>query len=169
MTIHPNTFKQTMSRFASGVTVVTTHYQGQNHGMTASSFSSVSLEPPLILVCIAKQLRSHCFIEKSGVFAVNILSAAQLEWGRRFAGMIPGVDDRFAGITTEVAATASPILPDTLGWVDCRVRHAYPGGNDHTIFVGEVLAGAASDRDEPLLYYNRTWRELARLEEAAVV
>lgn len=167
MTINPTTFKQTMSRFASGVTVVTTHYQGENHGMTASSFSSVSLEPPLILVCIAKHLRSHGFIEKSGFFAVNILSADQQEWGRRFAGMIPGVEDRFAGITTSVATTASPILPDTLGWVDCRVRHAYPGGNDHTIFVGEVLAGAASnDRDEPLLYYNRAWRELACLQEA---
>lgn len=165
MAIHPNTFKQTMSRFASGVTVVTTHYQGEKHGMTASSFCSVSLDPPLVLVCIARHVRSHCFIEKSGVFAVNILGADQVEWGKRFAGMKPEIEDRFTGIKAGVAATDSPILPDTLGWVDCELRYAYAGG-DHTIFVGEVIAGGTSDKDKPLLYYNRTWRELARLEEA---
>ncbi len=165
MAIHPTTFKEAMSRFASGVTVITTRYNGDIHGMTASSFCSASLNPPLVLVCIARHLRSHQFIEKSGVFAVNILGADQLEWGRRFAGMQPEITDRFVGIKYKVAVTDSPILPGVLGWVDCEVRHAYNGG-DHTIFVGEVVAGGTSDKDHPLLYYNRAWRELAQLEEA---
>ena len=165
MTIHPNTFKKVMSRFASGVTVVTTHYQGEKHGMTVSSFCSVSLEPPLVLVCIAKHLRSHEFIAKSGVFAVNILGADQLDWGMRFAGLKPEIVDRFAGIADTSAVTCSPILPGVLGWVDCQLRHAYEGG-DHTIFVGEVVAGGVSKKDHPLLYYSRAWRELAHLKEA---
>ena len=167
MVIHPATFKNTMSRFASGVTVITTRYNGEKHGMTASSFCSVSLDPPLVLVCIAKHLRSHELIEKSGVFAVNILGADQLDWGMRFAGMNPEIEDRFAGIKVTIAATDSPILPRTLGWVDCQLRHCYDGG-DHTIFVGEVLAGDTGQKDSPLLYYNRAWRELARLEEMMI-
>jgi flavin reductase (DIM6/NTAB) family NADH-FMN oxidoreductase RutF len=165
MTIHPNTFKNVMSRFSSGVTVITTYYQGKKHGMTVSSFCSVSLNPPLVLVCIAKHLRSHEFIEKSGVFAVNILGLDQLDWGIRFAGLKPEIVDRFAGITDTSAVTCSPILPGALGWVDCKLRHAYEGG-DHTIFVGEVVAGGTNEKDDPLLYYNRAWCELARLEEA---
>lgn len=165
MPIHPTTFKNALARFASGVTIITTHYHGEKHGMTASSFCSVSLTPPLVLVCIAKHLRSHCFIEKSGVFAVNILGADQLDWGMRFAGMMPDIEDRFAGIVYRRAVTDSPILPGTLGWVDCELRHTYAGG-DHTIFVGEVVAGGTSEKDNPLLYYNRAWCELARLEEA---
>lgn len=168
MPIHPNTFKMVMSRFASGVTVVTTHYQGEKHGMTVSSFCSVSLNPPLILVCIAKPLRSHEFIEKSGVFAVNILGADQLDWGMRFAGLKPEIVDRFAGIAYTSAVTCSPILPGVLGWVDCKLRHACEGG-DHTIFVGKVVAGGTSEKDQPLLYYNRSWRELAQLAEAVLV
>lgn len=167
MAIHPATFKNTLSRFASGVTVVTTRCNGEKHGMTASSFCSVSLNPPLVLVCIARQVRSHCLIERSGVFAVNILSADQLEWGMRFAGMKPDIEDRFAGIKDIIAVTDSPILPGTLGWLDCELRHSYDGG-DHTIFVGEVVAGDTSQKDNPLLYYNRAWRELARLEEMMI-
>jgi len=165
MAIHPNTFKKVMSRFASGVTVVTTSYQEKKHGMTVSSFCSVSLNPPLVLVCIAKHLRSHEFIRKSGVFAVNILGADQLDWGMRFAGLKPEIVDRFAGIADTSVVTCSPILPGALGWVDCKLRHAYEGG-DHTIFVGEVVAGGTNEKDDPLLYYNRAWCELARLEEA---
>ena len=167
MTIHPTTFKDAMARFASGVTVITTRYDGESHGMTASSFCSVSLNPPLVLVSIAKHLRSHCFIEKSGIFAVNILGADQLDWGMRFAGLKPDIEDRFAGIEHKAAVTDSPILPGTLSWVDCELRHAYDGG-DHTIFVGEVVAGGANEKDNPLLYYNRTWRELIALEGAMI-
>ncbi len=167
MTIHSTTFKDVMSQFASGVTVITTHTDGEFHGMTASSFCSVSLDPPLVLVCVAKHVRSHPLIEKSGAFAVNILAIDQLDWGMRFAGMIPEIEDRFAGIEVKAAVTDSPILPGTLGWVDCELRHAYDGG-DHTIFVGEAVAGGVSQKDDPLLYYNRAWRESTVLEGALI-
>ncbi len=163
MTIQSDNFKKAMSQFASGVTVITTCYNGEVHGMTASSFCSLSLLPPLILVCVAQRADSHALIQKSGEFAVNILHADQLEWGKRFAGLIPDIEDRFDGITYHTSTTASPILPGVLSWIDCKLRNAYDGG-DHTIFVGEVISTGANDAmgcdDIPLLYYNRRWCRL---------
>ncbi|MEZ4735114.1 MAG: flavin reductase family protein [Caldilineaceae bacterium] len=158
--IDPQIFRNTLSHWASGVTVVTTHDGTQHVGMTASSFSSVSIDPPQILICVAKKLHTHQAIQASGFFAVHILKTTQLEWGMRFAGMIPEVTDRFEGITVQTAITGAPILPDVLGWLDCQLRHAYEGG-DHTIFVGEVVASNSNDDGMPLLYYHRHWRQLA--------
>lgn len=158
--IEPQIFKNVLSHWASGVTVVTTMEGQQRVGMTASSFSSVSVTPSLILVCIAKKLHTHQAITNSGFFAVHILNVTQVEWGMRFAGMIPEITDRFQGLATQTAVTGAPILPDVLGWLDCRVHNAYEGG-DHTIFVGEVVAGESNDLTAPLLYYHRNWRQLA--------
>lgn len=158
--IDPQIFKNAMSHWASGVTVVTTQHGPARVGMTASSFSSVSVTPPLILVCVAQKLNTHQAITESGIFAVHILNAKQVEWGMRFAGMIPEIVDRFQGIDVQAAVTGAPILPGVLGWLDCEVRHAYAGG-DHTIFVGEVMAGGGDHHEQPLLYYHRNWRQLA--------
>jgi flavin reductase (DIM6/NTAB) family NADH-FMN oxidoreductase RutF len=160
MPISVETFKTAMSRFATGVTVVTTRHGDIVHGMTVNAFCSVSLEPLLVLVSIAKPLRSHSLINESGVFAVNILSLDQMEYGERFAGRIPDTEDRFAGIPYTTGVTGSPLLPGSLAWVDCRVWARYDGG-DHTLFVGEVLDGAISDKGEPLLYYSSRWSQLA--------
>jgi flavin reductase (DIM6/NTAB) family NADH-FMN oxidoreductase RutF len=152
-------FKEAMSRWASGVTVVTTQVDGQRVGITASSLASVSADPPQILICVARKLFTHTAIERSGLFAVNILGTDQLAWGMRFAGMVPELNDRFAGIDLFQAVTGSPILPGVAAWLDCRLRHAYDGG-DHTIFVGEVVAAGTTAECEPLLYFNRSWRQL---------
>ena len=152
-----------MSQFASGVTVVTTAFDGRTYGLTVSSFTSVSLSPPLVLVCIDKRVQPHDMIENAGVFAVNILCADQVELGMRFAGMTPGISDRFEGLEYAAATTGSPILRDTLGWVDCAVWKKYDGG-DHSIFVGEVLQSSTSANVPPLLYHNREWRKSAALE-----
>jgi flavin reductase len=162
MQINPTVFKQVLARFATGVTIVTVQHKGQKHGLTASSFTSLSLEPPLVLVCVGKRAYSHELICQSRAFAVNILGQEQLEWGRRFAD--PAVSDRFAGIEPHLAVTGSPILPRCLAWVDCRLHDAYTGG-DHTIFIGEVVAGdvavvECADEIRPLLYFNRGWRQL---------
>ncbi|HHY54658.1 MAG TPA: flavin reductase family protein [Chloroflexi bacterium] len=159
MSIAVQSFKDALAHWASGVTVVTTHVDGRPVGITASSLTSVSLDPPQILICVARKLFTHQAIEQSGVFAVNILGTDHLEWGMRFAGMIPELSDRFAGIATHTAVTGAPILSDVLGWLDCRVRHAYDGG-DHTIFVGEVMAAGSTEERSPLLYFNRSWRQL---------
>ena len=162
MPVDAETYKSVLAQFASGVTIVTVQFEEQIHGLTASSFTSVSLDPPLVLVCVTKGLHSHQLIEQSGAFAVNILGANQQEWGLRFAN--PNIEDRFAGIDFTAAETGSPILSGCLAWADCRLRNAYDGG-DHTIFVGELVAGAASaEGDSPLLYYNRNWRYLRSVE-----
>lgn len=160
MPISAETFKDAMSQFATGVTIVTTRAGGVVHGLTANAVTSVSLDPMLVLVCIAKDLRSHAMIEDSGVFAVNILNLGQRPLAERFAGLIPDVEDRFEGIAYETAETGSPILHDVLAWLDCRIWASYDGG-DHTIFVGEVVDGDTPRTDlEPLLYCRRNWSHL---------
>jgi flavin reductase (DIM6/NTAB) family NADH-FMN oxidoreductase RutF len=163
MPIDEAMLKDVLARWTSGITVVTTVKDGQLKGTTASSFTSVSLHPPLVLICLGQQLYTHQLIEEAGVFAVNILSKDQLEWGKLFAGMYPEIDDRFAGIYHHTAATGSPILTGTMGWLDCRIVNAYPAG-DHTIFVGEVLAADIQNGETPLVYHNRTWGRFAPVE-----
>ena len=160
MAIDSQSFRTTLAQWASGVTIVTSLHDGQRVGITASSFTSVSLEPPRILISVAKRLYTHQVIEASQVFAVNILSAAQQGWGMRFAGKMPEGQDRFEGIDVFTAETGSPLLPDVLGWLDCRVWAAYDGG-DHTLFVADVVAANAVATGEPVLYYDRQWRQLA--------
>lgn len=160
MTVDPATFKAVMGQWPSGVTVVTTSDANGPAGMTASSFSSVSLTPPLVSICVARHLSMHTRIEKAGVFAVNILSKDNVEDGLRFAGMLPGVTNRFEGISISTAVTASPLLENTLGWVDCKLWAAHDGG-DHTIFVGEVLAAGIDKTAAPLLYHSRSWGQFA--------
>jgi flavin reductase (DIM6/NTAB) family NADH-FMN oxidoreductase RutF len=160
--IDPQIYRATLAQWASGVTIVTSIHNGERVGITASSFSSLSLEPPRVLISVAKRLQTHQAIMESQSFAVSILTTAQQEWGMRFAGMVPEGGDRFAGIDSFTAVTGCPLLPDVLGWLDCRVAVGYDGG-DHTIFVGDVVAASASDGDNPVIYYHRQWRELASL------
>ena len=167
MTFDPNDFKRAMGQFASGVTVVTTKHGDTPIGITASSFTSLSLNPPLVLVSLDKKLFTHNVIAESGFFAVNVLSARQLELGMRFAGMKPEIKDRFAGLDIHIAETGAPLLPNSLAWVDCKVWNMYDGG-DHTIFVGEVKALSVSDLDMPLLYHNRLWRRSEALDVPTV-
>jgi len=160
MSVDAQTFREVMAHWATGVTIVTTQFDGKPVGITASSFTSLSLQPPQILICVNKKLHTYEAIRASTVFAVNLLGVEHLEWGMRFAGMRPAVTDRFAGIDWGTAQTGAPILPGVLAWFDCRLAQLYDG-NDHGIFVGEVLAGSAPGRGTPLLYYHRTWRQLA--------
>ncbi len=161
--VNSNDFKQAMSQFTAGVTVVTTRHEGKPIGITATAFSSVSAEPPLILINLNKGLFTHKVIEKSGIFAVNFLGAHQLDWGMRFAGMFPDIKDRFAGIQIATAETGCPILPNCLGWVDCEVW-AITDGGDHSIIVGEVKAANGAAGLAPLLYHDRKWGKSAGVD-----
>lgn len=162
MPVDAQQYKQILAQWASGVTVVTTLNEGKWKGTTASSFSSVSLTPPLILICIDRKLLTHQLLEKSGVFAINILNEEQIELGKLFAGMYPDVEDRFVGLDCFTAETGCPIMPSAIAWLDCRIRNMYDGG-DHTIFVGEVLAGGTQNTSQPLLYHNRRWGQFKPL------
>ena len=164
MTTDSQAFKDTLAQWSSGVTVVTTALRETLYGITVSSFASVSLEPPLISVCVAKKLFTHGVIEQSGVFAVNFLNHEQVEWAKRFAGFYPAIKDRFADITCLTAVTGCPVFTDAMGWLDCQVYRAYDGG-DHTILVGEVVANGRGERSSPpLVYYNRQWGQFAALD-----
>lgn len=160
MSVTENNFKEAMSRWASGVTVVTSVLDGKWKGTTASSFTSVSAEPPLVLICLAKKIYTREVLSQSGVFAVNILSDEQLEIGKLFAGMYPEIEDRFAGKECFTAETGSPIIPGVLAWVDCEIVSTYEEG-DHTIFVGKVLKCDVQDAS-PLLYHHRQWGEFTK-------
>ncbi len=139
--------------FASGVTVVTTVQEGKLRGVTVSAFSAVSLNPPLILICIANESESKDWITESGIFAVNILSEEQEFLSERFAARAPIVNARFDGVLYHTAITGSPILAGSLAWYDCRVETTYDSG-DHTIFIGRVEAlGFGAEGKQPLLYF----------------
>jgi flavin reductase (DIM6/NTAB) family NADH-FMN oxidoreductase RutF len=157
MVIDKQEFRRVLGHFAAGVTVVTTRgADGTPYGLTATAFTSVSLEPPLVLVCVDKRSESHPHFLASGVFTVNFLALDQEDISRRFA--ISG-GDKFVGLASHAGATGAPVLADTLGHLDCRTTSVVDAG-DHTIFVGAVEAGAAREA-QPLLYFRGAYRCVA--------
>lgn len=145
-------FRDAVGAFASGVTVITTRGADYAHGMTASAFSSASLDPPLVLACIAHTADAIDLIEQSGVFAVNILAADQRELSNRFASKErPKGPDAFRDIGHRKLATGCPILDGAVGYVDCALHASFDAG-DHRIFIGEVLA-LGVDREAPPLCF----------------
>src|SRR5262245_34973827 len=137
MALQENAYKAVLSRFASGVTIVTTSHDGKPFGLTVSAFSSVSAAPPRVLVCLANDSDTKPLVERSGHFAVHILGLDQLVLGPRFAKLEPEVTDPFIGLSYREERTGAPILDDCLAWLDCRLESSLPVG-DHTVFVGAV-------------------------------
>ena len=158
MAIDRQSFKTLLRHWASGVAIVTTRAGDQVAGMTATSFTSVSLEPPLVLVCADKKALTLPMLEEAGVFAVNVLSEDQHELSARFA--LSGNEAlRFEGIRCRRGPSGSPWLPDTLAVLDCRTVATHDAG-DHVILVGEVEAAECDDARAPLLYYDAAYRRL---------
>jgi flavin reductase (DIM6/NTAB) family NADH-FMN oxidoreductase RutF len=142
-------FRRALGQFASGVTVVTTlDAAGNPLGLTVSSFCAVSLDPPLVLVCIDNRSETHDGFESSRVFGVSILAEGQEGWSLRFAF---GGEEKFVGVELEKGEHLVPLVPGALAHIECRVSDTLPGG-DHTIYVGEVLRLAATP-GRPLLYH----------------
>lgn len=158
MTIDPDSFRAVLGRFASGVTVVTTHSaDGRDHGMTVSAFCSLSLAPPLVLVCIDREASMHGLLRLELPFAVNFLAAGQEALSRRFSGPDP---NRFEGIGFSRGQHAVPLLDDVLAHLECCVEALHPGG-DHTICVGRVITATVRP-ERPLLYYRGGYAQLER-------
>ena len=156
MSITNDEFRLALSHFASTVTVVTTELEsGHPAGITVTAFSSLSLEPPLILVCIDHSARIHDRLPKGSHFAVNMLEESQEVISRRFAS---SRTDPFEGLDFDRSAHGCPLLRDVLATLECRVVDRLPGG-DHTIVVGKVLAMDVSDR-KPLLYFRSGYTRL---------
>ncbi len=146
-------FKNAMRRFASGVTVVTSVREGTPRGVTVSSFSSVSLEPPSVLICINREARSYLFIATSRIFCVNVLSAGQRSLAERFSGKIR--EKQFADVAYYIDQTGAAVLEGTLAHVDCEVLEEHRSGS-HSIFIGKVISCSSRD-GEPLGYFNGTF------------
>jgi flavin reductase (DIM6/NTAB) family NADH-FMN oxidoreductase RutF len=155
MPIDEARFKLAMSHFASGVTIVTTEHEGKPYGMTVASFASLSLHPPLVLVCIEKSVKTHDAIVGAGVFGVSILAQAQQDVSGRFASKR---DDKFDGVIVRRGELNVPLIDGATCTLACRV-HSQLAGGDHTIFVGEVVE-AQTTEDAPLVYYRSAYREL---------
>lgn len=149
-------FRAALSRFPSGVTIVTTKdADGRLHGITVSAFASVSLTPPMILVCIEKTAGSHYALDESEFFAVNILGEGQEHLSNRFASQI---SDKFETVDYRLGLGEVPVLSDALVALECRLAYAHEGG-DHTIFVGLVEKTEIKD-ENPLVYWHSNYRKL---------
>ncbi|HVA69450.1 MAG TPA: flavin reductase family protein [Candidatus Binataceae bacterium] len=156
MPIDKNELRRVMGHFATGVTVITTvSTDGKLFGLTANAFSSLSLDPPLVVVCVDKKAESWPHFEQSRVFTVNFLSDDQEALSRRFA--VSG-GPKFEGVAYRLGANGAPILDGTLGFIECKLAAAYPGG-DHSIYVGEVQE-AQTIEGKPLLFFRGGYRAL---------
>ncbi|MCZ6784576.1 MAG: flavin reductase family protein [Proteobacteria bacterium] len=158
MTVDAEQFKAGLARWASGVTIVTARAGDRVHGMTVSAFSSVSLDPPLVLVCADKTSNTLPVIEDAGCFAANVLARGQEELSNRFASE---EDEwrRFEGLEVESGATGAPLIVDALANIDCKVVASHDAG-DHVIYVGQVEQIVTRDR-EPLLFYQGRYCSVA--------
>ena len=155
MPIDDASFKLAMSHFASGVTVVTTEHEGKDYGLTVASFASLSLHPPLVLVCIDKGVQSHDAIAGARKFGVSILAQTQADVSGRFASKI---EDKFADVAIRRGELGVPLIEGAICTIECRLHDQLPGG-DHSIFVGEVVDMRTAE-GAPLLYYRSAYREL---------
>jgi len=136
-------FRRALSHFATGVTIITTAHGGQLAGVTANSFSSVSLDPPLVLWSLGKSSTSQALFRQAEYFAVNVLAAGQMELASHFARSSP---DKFAGVAWHAGAGGAPLFPDTAAAFECRVHELIDAG-DHYILIGRVERYARSERD----------------------
>ena len=138
MPLDPEKLRHAMRAWTTGVVIVTSLYEGQQYGMTVNSFTSISLEPPLISVTLKRLTHTHDLVVKSGMFSVTIFTSAQKELSDRFAGKMPNLVNRFEGLQTETISLDSPVFKNGLAYFDCRVVNSMPVG-ENTLFIAEVL------------------------------
>lgn len=148
MAISNDEFRAALSRFPSGVTVATTKdSEGAFHGITVSAFCSLSLDPPLVLICIEKSAGSHDALYEAKAFVVNILSSTQIDLSEQFAALMP---DKFNGVSYRLGIEGMPVLEGVVASLECRLKQVCDGG-DHTIFIGSVENVSIND-GLPLVY-----------------
>lgn len=163
MTLDPEFLRSAMRAWSAGVTVVTAAHEGEMHGMTVNSFTSISLTPPLLIVSMQQETRTHDLVMKSRAFGVTILSADQMKVSDLFAGRMPEVQDRISAVQTETLVTGSPLIMGGLAWLDCRVLQTYDAGKT-TLFIAEAVAARGTGEGEPLIYHNREYWTLSKLK-----
>lgn len=156
MPIEKNQLRQVMGHFTTGVTIITTvNKDGQMQGLTANAFTSVSLEPPLLLISVDKKAESWPAFEESKVFTVNILSDDQEVLSRKFA--VSG-GDKFEGVAYRRGANGAAILEGALAYIECTLYAAYEGG-DHSVYLGEIQEAEVRE-GKPLVFFRGGYRAL---------
>ncbi|RKT55195.1 flavin reductase (DIM6/NTAB) family NADH-FMN oxidoreductase RutF [Saccharothrix australiensis] len=159
-TMEETSLRDAMSRFATGVTVLTVGGEHM-HGMTANAFSSVSLDPPLVLCCVARTAVMHEAISNAKRFAVSVMGADQRDTAKYFADKRrPHGSAQFDAVDwLEGAHSGAPLLSGALAWLECELVHCYEGG-DHTIFVGQVLGCRRGAGTRALLFYGSAFHQV---------
>jgi flavin reductase (DIM6/NTAB) family NADH-FMN oxidoreductase RutF len=156
MGVDPLLLRQVLSRYPTGVTIVgTRHVPDGVCGLTVNAFTSVSLEPPMVLVCVDRSSNTHGCIEAAGEFSVNVLSAGQAALAVRFAQKR---DDKFDGVPYRTGERGLPLIESASAWVEARVEAEFDGG-DHTIFLAHVLRAVQGD-DPPLVFHRGSYAVL---------
>lgn len=138
---------QAVSKMTYGIYVLTSAYDETINGMIASWVSMVSFDPPLIMAAVHTNRYSHILLEKSGHFSLNLLSRDQKTFLSRFKGSNPG--DKFSDIRWERGKTGCPILLDSIGYIECKIKESYTPGN-HTLFIGKIIDAKSFNNDLPL-------------------
>jgi flavin reductase (DIM6/NTAB) family NADH-FMN oxidoreductase RutF len=157
--LDPDQLRQAMRSWTSGVTILAASFAGERHGMTVSSFTSIALEPPVIMISLQTDSRTHNLIAQSNTFAVTILAHDQREISDRFAGRIPEVADRFEGIETETLVSGAPFIIGGLAYLDCRVTQEITVGTN-TLYLAEVVAARGNGSGKALIYHDRKYHNL---------
>ncbi len=156
MAIDARELRNVMGNFATGVTIITTkNAAGKPFGLTANAFSSLSLDPPLLLICVDKKVDCYACFDESKVFGVNFLSEGQDQLSNRFA--TKGIE-KFEGVSYKLGELGVALLDDALAHIECKVASAYEGG-DHTIYVGEIQSATVLS-DRPLLFFRGKYFKL---------
>ena len=159
MTLDSEQLRAAMRAWTSGVTIVTAAYEGEQHGMTVSSFTSISLDPPLIAISLQTISRTHDLVRRARTFGVTILASDQQRVSELFASGPASTGDRLEGVQTETLMTGAPFIKGGLAYLDCRITQTIPAGKN-TLFIGEVVAVRGDDHQSPLIYHDRNYRGL---------
>ena len=160
MSLAPSDFRQAMGSFATGVTVITVEEYGEVHGMTANAFCSVSLEPPLVLVCVDHRARTHAHLHARKRFGINVLRSDQQAISEYYARSLESPQQAGeAGARFDRTEHGTPVLQGGLAYLECRLHETHHAG-DHTIFIAEVETVVVRD-GEPLLFFRGRYREIS--------
>ena len=157
-------FRDVMRRFPTGVTVVGAAYEGLKRGMTVNAFTSVSLDPHMVVICISKDSGCHGLIENSGTFSVSVLSEDQSELSGKFANHEEIEVHQFLGVDHHSGSLGNPLVDGAIAELECTVADRLPAG-DHTLFVGKVASARLISGKGPLIFYQSRYVKVGKSVE----